>query len=231
MTSTFLEDNRAKWQDWLERIGNDLLDLAVASHLHKETFQIVASNPALIGTPSTYWWFMDLTFGDYAILAVRRQLKDDGDSISLLRLLRQLREHPKSITRAWFEQPPPVECGEFMRLKAFEWSHGFFNQFAEPDEAHVSPSIVERDAVELKQALATVETFADRMVAHLDRRPAPPRPHAPELYAGIERVLEIFHRYRTLIWRGDHDFNIPQSVGEEWRDLFRRPWIEGSHGS
>jgi predicted nucleic acid-binding protein len=190
---SFLQSTHEKWEEWLERIGADLLDLAVCTHVYQELIRIVLVNPSLRGVRSSYWHFLSLTYTDYAVAAVRRQVKDQGDSISLARLLRELAEHPAAALRSGASQ--------------------------------VDPAAVEADRSRLRSAVAEVEAVADRLVAHLDRRPPPERPQAPELYAAIEVLLEVFHRYRTLICDGPWDFNLTVSAGD-WQELFKRPWIE-----
>ena len=236
MSPGFLDETRDKWEAWCDRIGHDLLDLAVCTHLHREVIRIILANSALAGTASVYWFFMNVTYVDYAIAAIRRQLKDDPGGVSLVRLLRELSEHPGAIRREWFEARPPDWLGAYVRERAYEWSHAFFNEFAGSKAEHVDPTVVERDLADLRRALRDLEVAADRMVAHLGKKPPVAKPQHPELYGNVETLLSVFHRYRTLICRGPWDFNIPQSVGEEWRELFKQPWIrpdvgEGSVGA
>lgn len=89
----FVDDTRAKWETWLERIGEDLLDLAVCTHIYQELTKIVVANPEL-QVPSTYWYFQHLTYEHYAVAALRRQVKDRDDSVSLARLLKDLAKNP-----------------------------------------------------------------------------------------------------------------------------------------
>jgi hypothetical protein len=109
-----MDATRRKWETWLERIGEDLLDLAVCTHIYRELTKIVVNNPDL-QVPSTYWYFQHLTYEHYAVAAVRRQVKDKDDSISLARLLRELANQPNFAVHAIETQ---AVTADLERLKA-----------------------------------------------------------------------------------------------------------------
>jgi hypothetical protein len=218
---TSAEDTRAKWNGWCDRIGFNLLDLAVCTHIYKELTTIILANPLLVGTGSVYWLFLNLTYTHYALAAIRRQLKDGDDEVSLARLLRQLAANPSVVTRQWFVGEPPEE----LRALVLQTTNLFFDEFAGEGGDTVDPAVVHSDLAKMKAALATLEAVADRSVAHLDRRGPIDRPQPREVHEAVDVVLGMYQRYRTLACRGPWDFNIPQSVGEEWKELFKAPWI------
>jgi len=218
---TFAEETRAKWDRWCERIGFDLLDLAVCTHIYKELIAIILGNPFLVGTGSVYWLFLNLTYTHYALAAIRRQLKDGDDEVSLARLLRQVAENPTLLTREWFVGEPPEEIRALVEASA----NSFFDQFAGDGNSIVAPAVVRSDLQQMQAALAALEVAADRTVAHLDRRGALERPQPQDIHEAVDVVLNMYQRYRTLTCRGPWEFNIPQSVGDDWRELFKVPWI------
>lgn len=149
---------------------------------------------------------------DYAVAAVRRQTKVDSDSLSLARILSELSNHPETVPRAEVEKVP-AHLEEPVRTDSLEAARAFFNTFASPGASHVDPERVKADSKRLDKSLTAVEHVADRLVAHLDKRPPPERLRDDELFVAIDVLVEMFQRYRTLICGGPWDFNLPESAG------------------
>jgi hypothetical protein len=222
--SVFLDQTREKWVGWLDRIGDDLYDLAVCRHIFLELLAIIDADPTLGRTPSVYWHFLFLTYGDYAISAVRRQVKSGDEAISLARLLEQVSESPNALPLSRL-QPKRGILPSWAEERAQEWAEGIANSFAPEGGAFPSRSIVRADLERLQAAAREIESVADRMVAHLDRRPPLERPQPADLHAVVDELFATFHRYYALVAEGKWDFNIPGSVGDDWKQLFTRPWI------
>ncbi len=78
-----------KWERWLEAIRLQLQAVMRSRFILRETFALIRDNPSL--PPSSFiYHHLRVWYGDHAIMALRRQVKEDRQSISLVRLLRDI---------------------------------------------------------------------------------------------------------------------------------------------
>jgi hypothetical protein len=217
----FAEDTRAKWHRWLEIILAELQDALVYRHLFREVREIVLANATLVDTPSIYWaaWFD--TYVHYGASAIRRQLKDSDESISLARLLRELVEHPTLLSREWYLRDHPGGNGAWFVAQA----HRAFDRFAGSAGQHVDATLVGTDLAALLGAGKDIEGYVDRVVAHRDRRPPRVIPTLTDMDKALDVSFELASKYHLLLERSGYAFPVAAWVGDEWRDLFKVPWI------
>lgn len=78
-----------KWERWLETIRQQLHAVMRSRLILRQTFALIRNNPQL--PPSSLIYHeLRVWYGDYAIMALRRQVKDNQKSISFVRLLRDI---------------------------------------------------------------------------------------------------------------------------------------------
>ena len=85
-----LETRLPEWLSWLERIEKDVRRLLMDRHIFKETMTIVEANPATYNPNDFVDWFTS-QYGNLATIRVRQQVDHRKDSVSLYRLLDDLR--------------------------------------------------------------------------------------------------------------------------------------------
>lgn len=161
-----------KWQREILRIQNAVTRLLDYRRWNRVYEQIVAANPLLRPGIPVLDYFRNI-YGDYAVMAIRRQTRDQKDSISLIGLLPDLEENASYITRTWtrelYHQPTPggtVYPDDFANMLA----DSSFQHFADASGEHLDPMVVRADIDGLEAA-----TKVFLMVTALgSRRPSRP---------------------------------------------------------
>ncbi len=219
----FAEDTREKWQHWLGIILAELQDALVYRHLFREVREIVLANGTLADTPSVYWaaWFD--TYVHYGASALRRQLKNSDESVSLARLLRQIADQPTLLSREWYLRDHPGGTEAWFVAQA----HCAFDKFAGSGGQHVDSALVSVDRDALLAAGKDVESYVDRVVAHRDKRPPSVIPTLTDMDKALDVTFDLASKYHLLLERRGYGFPVAAWVGDEWRDLFKVPWISG----
>jgi hypothetical protein len=89
-----------KWQDWAERIREDFGQVVEDRDVHEGFRRVVQENGDWIdeNQGALFVDFIKRNYVGNAFMGVRRQLKVDDDSISLMRLLRQMADQAHQIT-------------------------------------------------------------------------------------------------------------------------------------
>ncbi|MFH1108469.1 MAG: hypothetical protein V1790_04625, partial [Planctomycetota bacterium] len=80
---------RQKWERWLEDIRQQLHAVMRSRLVLRETFALIRDNPNLPPS-SLIYHHLRAWYGDHAIMALRRQIKDSRQSTSFVRLLNDI---------------------------------------------------------------------------------------------------------------------------------------------
>ena len=219
-----------KWQREIIRIRGSVIRLLDHRRWNRVYEAIVSANPRLRpGTP-VLDYFRNV-YADYAVMAIRRQVRADGDSVSLVGLLEDLAENSSFITRAWTRQlyERPLASGErYPQQMAHTLADGTFTQFADSTAAHLDETIVRNDIERLSGATSKILGHSDRAVAHDDRRRARDAATFDDLNLAIDMIEEIAKRYLLLL-TGESmiqmtPIDVTNSIG-----VFRFTWIDLDH--
>jgi hypothetical protein len=96
-------------------------------------------------------------------MSVRRQLKVDNQSISFARLLEEIVDSPRTLSREYY-------VGLYKGSDVEDLAEVEFDKFSGTSHVHVCPHMVCNDLAQIKEVDRRCEDFADRRVAHRDMR-------------------------------------------------------------
>ncbi|MFQ5673448.1 MAG: hypothetical protein ACE5G9_10160, partial [Nitrospinales bacterium] len=152
----------------------------------------------------------------YIAIGIRRQIKVDKQSISFARLLKELAETPSILSRKYYTGLYKNEG-----LKSLD-----FDQFCTKEEGnHISPKMVEADLEKLKRIASNVEGFADKRVAHHDRKPPKILPTFNEVDDCLKVLDELYVKYH-LIFHAESMASLMPTYQYDWKEIFEVPWID-----
>ena len=101
-----------------------------------------------------------------------------------------------------------------------------YQQFAAAGVDHIDPNIVQQDLKELKAHGDKIEEYANRRVAHRDKRQSR-IPTFGEVDACIDCLKKLTSKY-WLLFKAEDLSNcfVPQQITEDyWEEIFSQPWI------
>jgi hypothetical protein len=157
-----VDDKIRKWRRWLAAIGRDLTAVL-------EAREICGRVPSVVGADVPGREPMIEVIGDLyaqsAALAVRRQLKLGSRNMSLAGLLSDIAENASVLTEervSRLASSSPAEA----RAKALE----VFDSLALESGEGLDPGRVQGDLEKLRNKTRSTVHYADRRVAHIDRR-------------------------------------------------------------
>ena len=132
-------------------------------------------------------------------MGVRRQIKHQKGSISIAGLLQEIVETPCVLSR---------------------------ERFARADAKNVDAYIVQQDLHKLKKLGHEVENFADKRIAHYDKRLIENVPSFGELDTCIHFLAELTEKYWLMFKSVDirNDW-VPTPIEDYSVEIFRQPWI------
>ena len=145
-----------KWVRWIDIICDDIEYLCFNKNIYLEVTAIIDSNPKL-KINSAFYEFLDNAYSALGVMGVRRQLKAENDSISLVRLLMDIQVNSEKL----LDEKLKIDC-----------------------------HMVKQDLDSLKSVSKSCEMFADRRIAHSDKRPVDPYP----TFFDLDRCIDLLEK-------------------------------------
>jgi hypothetical protein len=187
-----------KWRRWLGRVLEEQLDpLLINRHIYRQLSDCLKEYDGTYQGAELAVW-MDEGYVAFAATRIRCMIEEPNPrwrSVSLVILLRDLRQHHAKLTRERFRRM-------YRRHRVSDSSADRdFDAIARSRRAAcVSSTRIERDIAALKRAAAPVKRLVDKVVAHTeqDRRRVGSCKYN-DLDKAIHLLEETFRRYRLLI--------------------------------
>lgn len=158
-----------KWKTWCKTIEDDLMQLLDDKQIYESFIEMANANFGHIET-NEGWLFCDFVqkcYGVQAAVGIRRHVKVDDDSISLMKLLKQIETCAEQFTYDFYlECYPPDESHPIGRGV---WQKLTFGKFSDNGKV-ISKKKIQDNIQELSLIGEKVTVFVDRGIAHLDKR-------------------------------------------------------------
>jgi hypothetical protein len=207
-----------KWLRWLNVIKLQVRDLVMAKYTFHEIQKMIAANPT-IQKDNSFYRYLTNTYVSHVVIGLRRQLKLDSQSISLVLLMQELIATPEVLSRTYFKG---LYAGSVVEDRA----DGDFDKFSKAGAAHIDPDLIAADLSRLRSATVNCEEFADKRVAHHDKRDPKQLPTFNEVDAAIDLLDELYCRY-LLMFEAKSMSSLLPTWQYDWKEIFRVPWIAG----
>jgi hypothetical protein len=215
-----LTSKREKWVRWLEEIKQQVYSAMESRLIYRETSEIIQANITL-PKESAFYGRLQLWYAESALMAVRRQAKIDSQAISLARLMREIQQSPELINREYW-------VSLFKGYVIEDLADGMFDRIAGVGAAHIDPIGVEKDLADLRQLVATCETWADKRVAHFDTGHAPKPPTYQELDDALDVIGRMLQKYHNMVTADAIAYTTPQIL-HNWKRVFEHAWLPKRH--
>lgn len=205
-----------KWLKWLKVIHDEIQDLVTSKYIFWEVQNIIKTNRR-IHQPSVFYSYLGNTYVSHAVMGVRRQLKVDNQSISFARLLEEIVDSPQTLSREYY-------VGLYIGSGAENLAEEHFDKFSGTSQVHVCPHMVCNDLAQIKDVARRCEDFADRRVAHRDKRDPKVLPRFDDLDRCIKVLDRLYVKYH-LMFHAQDMVSLKPTDGYDWKAVFREPWI------
>ena len=206
-----------KWKKWLKKIKADAQNLVMYRSMFKEVNEIINEN-TLLHDYNHYFRYMNDSHIALIIMGLRRQIKNDPQSISITRLLYEIADNAQLITRHYYVSLYSNSSIQFL-------ADEHFDQFCDDQgDPYISKSLVEADIDIFKEATLLVEKYADRIIAHTDKRKFKTFPTFEDVDNCLKILDKIYCKYHLMFYATSMDSLLP-TFQYNWKKIFEIPWI------
>lgn len=197
-------------------IHDDIQSLLVNRNIFWEVQKIIKNNKA-IQKPSTFYKYLGDTYVAYSAIAIRRQIKNDKRSISFVRLLTEIMEDPKPLSRTYFKS-------FYVGSTVETFADSDFDKIAGANKDHICPVMVRNDLEALKLHATKIEDFADKRIAHHDKKQPKNLPTFNEVDDCINLLDQMYVKYH-LVFHASAMTTLMPVYQYDWKAIFLVPWL------
>jgi hypothetical protein len=201
------------WGEWIIVIHEEVENAVLNRHIRREVAAIIDANPRIQRSSSFYEW-MAAVYSDSGLMAVRRQLDKDPQSISLARLLSEIIAYPNVLSRGRFVSLYRSELEDVAQLE--------FDARVAHGAHHIEPPSVQIDLDALRAKTRDVERYGTKRVAHFDEQAPKNIPTFQELDEAIDLIRSLWIKYLFLLRAVSYQEPV---WTYDWKAIFREPWI------
>jgi len=224
-----MDDRFNSWNKWIDLILSEITKLSIDRHIFWEVQDIINNNPK-IQKPSSFYDFLRNIYGLSAVMGVRRQVKIDKDSISFAKLLLEICDTPKILSRtryfAHYKGSNVEEIAKRLGTTVEKYRSQDFDQFAGKTGDYVDPELIKLDLEKLRSKAQKCEKYADQRVAHFDKKAISIIPRFTDLDSCIDYLEILIKKYYLLFRAGSLASILPVSQNKyDWKAIFKEAWI------
>ena len=215
------------WKRWNERMGR------VRQELHyvygtRGRFNAITGlfekNEKLKAVGGDVYDWMFRMWARDVVIAIRRELDSDSNTVCLGRLLDEMAQRPKVITRARYLGEIAEDDFRYRMLWNTFDDFGVISQSATASLTdYLDPTGISVDRKRLLKVARPVLAYANQLVAHRSETE-----HVPvtlgDVNRAVEVIEEVFLKYYAIIV-GPSVMGLEPSIIHDWMKPFEIPWF------
>jgi hypothetical protein len=194
---------------------DDIKTIAHHRDLYRKVTAMIEAKPALQVWSPFYDWMQFAYFRSQA-MAIRRLVDWDPRSVSLIKLIEEIIDHPEVLTRRRF-------VGLYSKpLRTHDFAHRHFETIARPGASMVDRRVIQRHRRDVLRAQRRLRRFVNKYVAHRAKRPMRRLP----TYADFDQCVDVIEglgKAFSFILLAEGTDVVPQ-MDYGWDKAFRVAW-------
>ena len=205
-----------KWQKWMIKVERDLTRLIDNQQIFLKFSEVVNENAEHIYLldRGVFVGFVWKCYVDQAVMGIRRHLKT-RNAISLTRVIWQVHECADQFTYEFYLRQFPKD------RYPVNWQTPAFGRFSD-DGQSISRRIVELHLETVDRLNEEIRRFANRAIAHLDKRKFKGKVTLEDLRKSIDTFNRLACKYLSLI-SGKGYSTLEPTITVNWTEVFYSP--------
>ncbi len=201
----------------LDTLGTEIRDLQKSQHIFWEVQKIIQANPKINVSNAFYAW-MGSMYAAAMSVAIRRLVDKGPNSISFMRLLCEVLEHPVVLSRARYKS-------RFVNSQSPEdYQDRDFDRQVGRGRDYIDPATVSSQIQTLKLKTDGLRKYVNKRVAHYDEKEFKAVPKFQDVDDAIDCLDHLLTRYLLLV-RAVYQRTALPTPTYDWKEIFRHPWI------
>ncbi len=212
-----------KWIKSLRIIENEVTELLVNNDIFTEVQQIVKKSKDIQEIPSSFYGYFKNTYVSDIIMRIRRQIKTDSNSISLAGLLTDISKYPEILSRKYYKT---LYKNKRIRTLVADEHFDRWSGKGKVSSSFISKKMVDDDLRNLRKSLKKCEKFADKRIAHIDKKKIKDIPSFKDASDCIDVLDKMCVKYKLIFHAASTSGGtLMPTYQYDWKKIFKYPWI------
>lgn len=211
-----MNEKLAKWIRWITIIKKDVVNIVTIRDVRRKFIEIILKNPE-INRGNLFYFYMDQTYYSFILSNIRRHDKCKFGSASLINLLSEIIDNPKTYT---LDEYDTEEDKVYNRCGIID-----LPEYAEENKLFLNIELVKIDLFKLQEKINNCCNYVDRLIAHLDPKGLTggiKKPNEKEIDECVDTINTLFVKYNGILTRTSTD-TVIHSINN-WELMFIKPW-------
>lgn len=201
-----------KWSLWINSMHEDVEKILTNRMFYKKYLDLVKNNKDIQSPPDFHIWIRE-NYVTSIVTAIRRQIDTRTDVVSTARLLIEIKDHSKILTRDWYKS-----------LHDYDWADDDFTNVA-GEGSFFDKNIAENDLKDLAELGKDIKKYANTYVAHKSKDGMTKLPTFNDVNKFIDKLEEIMKKYILLFTASGYSELLP-TWQYDWEEIFTKKWIK-----
>lgn len=214
----------ARWNERMERVRRELHYVFLTRKKFRDVTWMFENNPTLKATGGSVYEWLFLMWARDIVIAIRRELDHDTNTVCLSRLLDEFVQRPQVITRGRYTERVPRD--NFM----FEVLNGMFDGYgcqkpdpSDPTKDYLDQQGIAHDRKQLLTITKPVLAYANQLIAHRSETEKLPIT-VGDINRALDAVETTFLKYYAIV-NGPAVTGLEPSMIGDWMEPFQIPWL------
>ena len=219
-----IDERRSRVRGWLKVVKTAVQNMHLDDKMFWTVQNIINDDPRQHDRSAGFQRHYANCYAPAAAAGIRRLVKPRtprSDCISLLGILEEFKKYPDLLGREHYLGFFHDADQSLVNMNGT----GYFDKVAGAGADAVPSAVIDGHIAEMEAACEHVEAFADKRVAHWDRKA--PKDKAPSFKDVTEAItaLDLITRFYHLLLEGSAPDTLGVSVDETWLDTFAIAWL------
>ena len=214
-----------RWNERMMRVRHDLHHVFSTRGKFREITSLFETNEHLKAIGGEVWDWMFRMWSRDIVIAIRRELDNDTNTVCLGRLLIEMSQRPKVITRRRYLQDISENDFRFQMLSVTFDGYGAV-KVADVDtlDDYLDPVGIAADRQHLLKVAKPVLAYANQLIAH---RSETEKVHVTlgDVNRSVDEIENVFVKYYAIVC-GPALQGLEPSIIGDWMKPFTIPWIK-----
>lgn len=205
-----------QWKGQFNVIKQQITGLALRRFIYREVTKLIQEDPRLQVRSAFYDWMRAVYVTDMTV-SIRRLIDWDKRTVSFIRLIEDIKQHPDVISRRRFTHP--------YKNLIKQYGHRDYERFAKPGHNMLDRRVIENHRRMIVRSQKRLRRYLNTQIAHTSKNQLRKFPTYSDLEKCLDTLESLLREY-ALLFEQVAIVQAAPVIQYDWKAPFRVAWLQ-----